>query len=104
MIPIQNWVVDKLHVMLQITDRLWTLIIQEFKEMNKWNNYIRKLIIEEMKHISVNFYFYKDHKTKAWHHTSLIESEKLKVLQHFDFSKFFRSLRAQKIQNLWNFF
>jgi len=31
MIPIQNWVVDRLHLMLQIFDRLWTLIISELK-------------------------------------------------------------------------
>jgi hypothetical protein len=35
MIPIKNWVVDELHIMLRITDRLWALVIQEFKEMNK---------------------------------------------------------------------
>src|SRR6266480_2543977 len=90
--------------MLRITDCLWALIIQEFKEMNKWNDYTQKLIIEEMKRIGVNFHFYKDHETKAWHYTSLMGPEKLKVLQHFDFSKFFRSSRAQKIRNLWNSF
>ena len=65
MIPIQNWVVDELHVMLRITDRLWALIIQEFKEMNKWNDYTRKIIVNEMQCIGVNFHFYEDHETKA---------------------------------------
>ena len=97
MIPIKNWVVDELHVMLRITDRLWALIIQEFKETKKWNDYTRKLIIEEMGRIKVNFHFYEDHETKIWHHTSLMGSEKLKVLQDFDFRKFFRPSRAQQI-------
>ena len=104
MIPIKNWVVDELHIMLRITDRLWALVIQEFKEMNKWNDYTRKLIIEEMKRIGVNFHFYEDRETKSWHHTSLMGPEKLKVLQKLDFNRFFRSSRAQQLRNLWNSF
>jgi hypothetical protein len=104
MIPIKNWVVDELHVMLRITDRLWALVIQEFKEMNKWNDYTRKLIMEEMKRIEVNFHFYENHETKTWQYTSLMGPDKLKVLQHFNFNKFFRSSRAQQIRNLWNSF
>ena len=65
MIPIKNWVVDEWHEMLRITDRLWALIIQEFKETKKWNDYTRKLIIVEMGRIKVNFHFYEDHETKA---------------------------------------
>jgi len=104
MIPIKNWVVDELHIMLRISDRLWALIIQEFKEMGKWNDYTRKLIIEEMKRIGVNFHFYEDRETKMWHHTSLMGPEKLKVLQKLDFNRFFRSSRAQQLRNLWNSF
>lgn len=104
MVPIKNWVVDELHVMLRITDRLWALVIQEFKEMNKWNDYTRKLIIEEMNRIGVNFHFYEDRETKTWNHTSLMGPEKLKVLQKLNFNRFFRSSRAQQLRNLWNSF
>ena len=57
-----------------------------------------------MRRIKVNFHFYEDHETKIWHHTSLMGPEKLKVLQDFDLSKFFRPSRAQQIRNLWDSF
>lgn len=80
MILIKNWVVDELHVMLWITDHFWALVIQEFKEINKWNDYTWKLIIEEINRIGVNFHFYEDCEIKTWNHTSLMGSEKFKVL------------------------
>ena len=55
--------VDELHVMLRITNRLWALI-QEFKETKKWNDYTRKLIIEEMRRIKLTFIFMKITKQK----------------------------------------
>ncbi|CAG8854023.1 8677_t:CDS:2, partial [Gigaspora margarita] len=67
-IPICNYVVDELHLMLHIWDRLWTLAISELRTICRFNEEIRQEIINEMKHQD----------TKAWLCTSLIGDDKLK--------------------------
>ncbi|RIA79919.1 hypothetical protein C1645_839640 [Glomus cerebriforme] len=32
MIPLDHWIPDELHIMLRITDRLWSLVLHEIKE------------------------------------------------------------------------
>ena len=38
MIPLENYIPDKLHIMLRITDRLWELILQEIKNEGLFND------------------------------------------------------------------
>ncbi|CAG8823311.1 15871_t:CDS:2 [Gigaspora margarita] len=74
MIPICNYVVDELHLMLRIWDRLWTLAISELRTTRRFNKEIRQEIINEMKRIQVQFQFWEDQNTKAWLYILLIDS------------------------------
>src|ERR1044072_2895529 len=94
MIPLDHWIPDELHVMLRITDRLWSLVIAELVEQNLYNDVARKIIVDEMKKIKVNFQFWQDQESKTWHYTSLMGDDKLKVLQFFDLTKILSKRRA----------
>ncbi|CAG8615927.1 9068_t:CDS:2, partial [Scutellospora calospora] len=80
MIPICNYVVDELHLMLCIWDRLWTLAISELCTTCKFTEEIRQEIINEMNH------------------------NKLKVLRNFNLNTMFVSQRAAIIRKLWDGF
>ncbi|PKY60674.1 hypothetical protein RhiirA4_484640 [Rhizophagus irregularis] len=75
MIPLNHWIPDELHIMLRITDRLWSLVIAELMEYGLFNDFARKIIIKEMERI-----------------------------KFFDLSKILSKIRADMIQNLWNKF
>ena len=80
MIPLFNWIPDELHVMLQITDRLWSLVIYEIKASGYWDESVCNLVITEMASIGVKFNFWLDKNSKNWEYTSLMGDEKIKVL------------------------
>ncbi|GBC16432.1 hypothetical protein GLOIN_2v1478248 [Rhizophagus irregularis DAOM 181602=DAOM 197198] len=104
MIPLNHWIPDELHVMLRITDRLWSLLIAELIEQGSFNDIARKIIIDEMKKIKINFQFWQDQGSKAWNYTSLMGDDKLKVLQFFNLTKILPRRRATMIRDLWNKF
>jgi hypothetical protein len=104
MIPLNHWVPDELHIMLRITDRLWSLVIAELMEYGLFNDIAQKIIVEEMKRIKVKFQFWQNQESKIWNYTSLMGNDKLKVLQFFDLTKIFSRQRANVIRNLWNKF
>ncbi|UZO19405.1 uncharacterized protein OCT59_010701 [Rhizophagus irregularis] len=104
MIPLNHWVPDELHIMLRITDRLWSLVIAELTEYGLFNDTARKIIVEEMKRIKVKFQFWQIQESKTWSYTSLMGNDKIKVLQFFDLSKILSRQRANMIRNLWNKF
>ncbi|KAF0356329.1 hypothetical protein F8M41_014776 [Gigaspora margarita] len=64
--------VDKLHLLLRVTDQLWTLVINKLCGTKDYNDMIRKAIVDEMDHIGVKFQFWEDHNTKTWAYTPLI--------------------------------
>ncbi len=103
MIPLDHWVPDELHVMLRITDRLWSLVLHEIKESGYFNDVAREIIVKEMNRIKVQFQFWQD-KDQTWSHTSLMGQDKLKVLQFFDIGKILPLSRANPIRMLWNGF
>ena len=41
MISLDHWIPDELHIMLRITDRLWTLVLHEIKETGFFNDIAR---------------------------------------------------------------
>jgi len=100
MIPLNHWIPDELHVMLRITDRLWDLLIAELIEDGFFNDTARKIIIEEMSKVKVNFQFWQNKDSKSWNYTSLMGDDKLKVLQFFDLTKILSNRRAHMIRNL----
>ncbi|UZO17994.1 uncharacterized protein OCT59_009322 [Rhizophagus irregularis] len=104
MIPLNHWVPDELHIMLRITDRLWSLVIAELTEYGLFNDTARKIIVEEMKRIKVKFQFWQIQESKTWSYTSLMGNDKIKVLQFFDLSKILSRQHANMIRNLWNKF
>ncbi|GBC48166.1 hypothetical protein GLOIN_2v1783827 [Rhizophagus irregularis DAOM 181602=DAOM 197198] len=104
MIPLDHWIPDELHIMLRITDRLWSLLIAELMEQNLFNDTARKIIIDEMKRIKINFQFWQDHGSKTWNYTSLMGNDKVKVLQFFDLTKILSMRRATIVRDLWNKF
>ncbi|CAG8810495.1 14613_t:CDS:2, partial [Gigaspora margarita] len=104
MIPIHNYVVDELHLLLRVTDQLWTLVINELRSTKNYNDMIRKVIVDEMDRIGVKFQFWEDHDTKTWKYTSLMGDDKLKILQNFDFTVIFSLQRATLIRKLWDGF
>ena len=101
MIPLDHWVPDELHVMLRITDRLWSLVLHEIKESVYFNDFARKIIVKEMNRIKVQFQFWQD-KDQTWSHTSLMGQDKLKVLQFFDIGKILLLSQVNPIRMLWN--
>ena len=104
MISLDHWIPDELHIMLRITDRLWTLVLHEIKETGFFNDIAREIIVKEMNRIKVHFYFWQEKEHQTWSYTSLIGQNKLKVLQFFDLSKILPPTRAKTIRMLWNGF
>ncbi|CAG8725895.1 8127_t:CDS:2 [Gigaspora margarita] len=49
MIKLKNWVPDELHIFLRITDCLWDLAVQEYKNDNRFSQEYQQLICAEMK-------------------------------------------------------
>lgn len=104
MIPLDNYVPDKLHIMLRITDRLWELVLQEIKNEGLFNDITRNIIVEEMANLKIRFEFWKVRDTDNWCYTSLMGNDKLCVLRKFDLAKLFDPERAKLIRNLWDGF
>jgi hypothetical protein len=104
MIPIDHWIPDELHVLLRITDRLWSLVLHEIIESGYFNDTAREIIVKEMNRIKVKFQFWQERESKTWNFTSLMGGDKLKVLQFFDLSKVLPLSRAKIIRRLWNEF
>jgi hypothetical protein len=105
MISLENYVPDKLHIMLRITDRLWELVLQEIKNEGLFNNITRNIIIKEMKNLKIRFEFWKIHGTADnWNYTSLMGDDKLRVLRNFNLTKLFDPERAALIKSLWDGF
>ncbi|CAG8473355.1 15719_t:CDS:2 [Racocetra fulgida] len=61
MIPLDHWLIDELHVMLRITDRLWSLVLNELKDEGLFDD----LACE------------KEQGLESWSYTSLIGEDKL---------------------------
>ncbi|CAG8605427.1 29219_t:CDS:2 [Gigaspora margarita] len=104
MIPLDNWVIDELYAMLRITDCLWRLVLNELQDDDLFDEFTHKVIIEEIKHISVQFQFWKERGSKSWNYTSLMGENKIKVLKNFNLNLLFIPSRAAKIRNLWDKF
>ncbi|GBB99477.1 hypothetical protein RclHR1_35320001 [Rhizophagus clarus] len=103
MISLDKWVLDKLHLLLYIWDRLWCLVLAELKEFNQFDDICRDEIVKEMDRIGVNFQFWLE-KSNTWNYTSLVGDDKKKVLKNFNFKRIFPPLRAKAIQELWDRF
>ncbi|CAG8756780.1 42220_t:CDS:2 [Gigaspora margarita] len=104
MIPIQNWVVDELHLMLRIYDRLWMLVLSELRSTRCFTDQIRQMIVSEMNRINVHFQFWENQETKTWAFTALMGKDKLKVLRDFNLDIIFVPQRAAIIRKLWDGF
>jgi len=104
MIQLENYIPDKLHIMLRITDRLWELVLQEIKNEGLFNDITRNIIIKEMENLKIRFEFWKIRDTNNWNYTSLMGDDKLRVLQNFNLTKLFDLERAALIKSLWDGF
>ncbi|CAG8846347.1 5650_t:CDS:2, partial [Gigaspora margarita] len=81
MIPLHNWIIDELHLLLHVWDRLWSLVIAELKATKSFDsNY--PVIIEKMKRIKIYFEFWREEGTTNWKHTSLMGDDKLKLYEN----------------------
>ncbi|CAG8827829.1 2731_t:CDS:2 [Gigaspora margarita] len=90
-ISLHNWIIDELHLLLHVWDRLWSLVIAELKATKSFDsNY--PVIIEEMKRIKVHFEFWREEGTTNWKHTSLMEDDKLKSKGNFNSKTFVKGL------------
>ncbi|CAG8834673.1 44468_t:CDS:2 [Gigaspora margarita] len=100
MIPLEHYVPDLLHVMLRIWDRMWSLVIQELKSENRYDDNIRTIISLEIQKISVKFHFWQDHDTQNWNNTPLMEDDKELVLHNFNFELIFNKKQGMQINRL----
>lgn len=100
-IPMTNYVVDQLYLMLRITDRLWDLALNECKNNGHFINEMRELICKEMNAIGVKFDFWQDQETKLWKFTFLMGPDKLKVIENFNLNIMLPPIRAKKVQKVW---
>ncbi len=104
MIPITHWVVDELHILLRIYDRLWGLALQECKRNGNFNDSMRTDICNEMHVIGVKFHFWQDSESKSWNYTALMGEDKLLVLEKFNLAIMLPNIRARQVRNLWSGF
>ncbi len=104
MIPLTHWIPDKLYIMLRIWDYLWNLVLTELKETDQFDDFCHFEIAQEMNQIGVKFQFWSEQNSNSWNHTSLMEDNKLKVLEYFDLKKILPPSCAEKIHQLWNGF
>ncbi|CAG8750945.1 35134_t:CDS:2, partial [Gigaspora margarita] len=103
LIPIFNWVCDELHVLLRITNQLWELILSDLSQEQVDETIWQSKILNEMKRLNITYQFW--HKNNNFLYTSLMGSDKLKVLQNFNLIAIFQfNSWATQIQNLWNQF
>jgi len=102
MIPLTHWIPDELHLMLRITDRLWSLMLEETGYQR--NEKIREKIKDEMSRIRVHFEFWQSQGSNNWNYTSLMGEDKMKVLKNFDIESVLPKNRSDLIHELWNDF
>ncbi|RGB28602.1 hypothetical protein C1646_767610 [Rhizophagus diaphanus] len=101
MIPLQNWVVDELHIFLRITDRLWKLIISDLRYETADEEIWKAKILLEMQRLNISFQFWHEKNTNNLLYTSLMGPDKLKILKGFDLFAVFQSItRAIQIRAL----
>ncbi|GBC43602.1 hypothetical protein GLOIN_2v1768889 [Rhizophagus irregularis DAOM 181602=DAOM 197198] len=105
MIPLQNWVVDELHIFLRITDRLWKLMISDLRRETADEEIWKAKILLEMQRLNISFQFWHEKNTNNLLYTSLMGPDKLKILKGFDLFAVFQSItRAIQIRALWDQF
>ncbi|PKC67045.1 hypothetical protein RhiirA1_418594 [Rhizophagus irregularis] len=105
MIPLQNWVVDELHIFLRITDRLWELMISDLRRETANEEIWKGKILSEMQRLNISFQFWHEKNTNNLSYTSLMGPDKLKVLKEFDLFAVFQSItQAIQIRALWDQF
>jgi hypothetical protein len=102
MIPLTRWIPDELHLMLRITDRLWSLMLSETNYQS--SDQIREQIKNEMLRIGVHFEFWQNSDSKSWNYTSLMGEDKLKVLKNYNLESVLSENRSTIIRQLWNDF
>ena len=105
MIPLQNWVVDELHVFLRITDRLWELMVSDLYRETTNEEIWKEKILLEMQRLKISFQFWNEKSTKKLQYTSLMGPDKQKILKEFNLTAVFQSTtRAIQIRALWDQF
>ncbi|GES91052.1 hypothetical protein GLOIN_2v1775051 [Rhizophagus clarus] len=105
MIPLHNWVVDKLHIFLRITDRLWGLMLSDLRRDTVNEEVWKEKILLEMQRLKISFQFWYERNSNNLSHTSLMGPDKLKVLRELDLTAIFQSrTRAMQIHALWDQF
>ncbi|CAB4425823.1 unnamed protein product [Rhizophagus irregularis] len=103
MIPLQNWVVDELHIFLWITDRLWELMISDLRRETADEEIWKAKILLEMQRLNISFQFWHEKNTNNLLYTSLMGPDKF--LKGFDLFAVFQSImRAIQIHALWDQF
>src|SRR6266511_6359631 len=102
MIPLTHWIPDELHLMLRITDHLWSLMLSETNYQS--SDKTREQIKNEMFRIGVHFEFWQNIGSKSWNYTSLMGEDKLKVLKNYNLESILHENRATIIRQLWNDF
>lgn len=102
MIPLTHWIPDELHLMLRITDRLWSLMLSETNYQS--SDRIREQIRNEMLRIGVHFEFWQNPDSKTWNYTSLMGEDKLKVLRNYNLESVLPENRSTIIRQLWDGF
>ncbi|GES80122.1 hypothetical protein GLOIN_2v1817388 [Rhizophagus clarus] len=100
-----NWIIDELHLMLQISDVLFQCLFYELIKKKDFANNTQILIIAEMKRLHIHFEFYPPTtKNGKWEWTSLMGLDKEKILKDFQIRHLFdeqQATRGQDIEHLW---
>jgi len=84
-IPLKNWILDELHLMLRITDILFETLWERLTIERSFENILLPKLTSEFHRISVNIHFFcNEHSGNKWQWTSLMGPAKLKVLRNFN--------------------
>ncbi|PKK76576.1 hypothetical protein RhiirC2_772307 [Rhizophagus irregularis] len=101
----KNYIPDELHLLLRISDVLMECFFNDLFKKREFEREIKNQIEQTMKSIKVHFEFFKSRSSGGkWDWTSLMGSDKKKVLQYFPIVNFITGKRGEDIQKLWRDF
>ncbi|GES86279.1 hypothetical protein GLOIN_2v1810931 [Rhizophagus clarus] len=100
----ENYVSDKLHLLLRISDILIECFFNDLFKKKEFEQQIKSQIEQTMKTIKVHFEFFKSKSHGKWEWTLLMGSDKKKVLQYFPVSQFILGKHDEDIEKLWRDF
>ncbi|RIB28565.1 hypothetical protein C2G38_2137290 [Gigaspora rosea] len=98
-----NYIPDELHLLLRISDTLMECFFNDLTKKKEFEKQIKPNIEAAFKDLGVRFEFFKSTSSK-WNWTSLMGTDKKKMLEKFPVAQFITGIRGENIEVLWREF